>query len=46
MNWGKAQIVAQLHKFNPNVVDTGILPEGRYYVVVVFYRDGTSITIR
>ncbi len=46
MNWGKAQIIAQLERMRPDVISTDILPEGRYYVVIVYYKNGSVRTLR
>jgi hypothetical protein len=46
MNWGKAQIIAQLEQMRPDVISTNVVPEGRFYVVIVYYRDGNVRTLR
>lgn len=44
MNWGKAQAIALVEQMNPQVATTRIVLEGKYYVVVVYYKDGSVRT--
>lgn len=44
MNWGRVQVIAQVETAKPEVATTRILLEGKTYIVVIYYKDGSVRT--